>query len=118
VKLIYCLLFIISLTGCSPEHDISPQDVGEITVLFDQKMHSYKPGSHVHTKLTSWLSQNRDGWEKYYATPAIGKYVIKSDSFTLYVNRNSAVLNYKNSSGEYSQISRVANIKDFDFIDK
>jgi hypothetical protein len=118
VKLVLAFIFITLLQGCSQQHSIDTGDVGSITILFDNKLHTYKPDSSISLGFIDWLNKNRDGWESYYATVAPGVYVIKANSFTLNIREQFAVLNYQDSSGNYNQLSKQVAIQDFDFIGK
>jgi hypothetical protein len=116
MKLMFVIIFISFLSGCSNEHSIDTTNIGEVTILVEQELLTFQSGSPVHLKVKEWLNQNRDGWESYYATAAIGKYVIKSSVFTLNIGKEYAILNYEHSSGNYKQISKLITAQEFDFI--
>jgi hypothetical protein len=116
VKLVFIIIFLSFLSGCSSEHNIDTNNIGEITILIEQKRLVFKSGSTVNLKVKEWISRNRGGWESYYATPAIGKYVIKGEAFTMYIQSEFAILNYEHSSGKYVQISKPVTAQEFDFI--
>ena len=118
MKLTFLFIFLCFLSGCSNEHRIDTSSIGEITILVKQERLTFKSGSIVHLKITEWIKKNRDGWESYYATAAIGKYVIQSTGFTLNIGREYAVLNYEYSPGKYKQLSKPVMAQAFDFIDE
>lgn len=118
MKLLFIFILISCLSGCSNEQSINTDSIGEISVLVNEQRLIFQPGSLVHTKLIEWLNQNKDGWEAYYATATLGKYVIKGKLFTLNVGNEFAILNYEVLPGEYKQFSKTIKIQDFDFIVK
>ena len=120
VKFIGLIAVMLSLVGCSSSHNIDVSKISSIEVSFSEnhslvETRKYEKESVELNKTKEWLKNNKDGWEPYIATVAIGNIMIAGKGFTLNTSDNWVILNYDHGSGEYLQISKTINPGDFNY---
>ncbi len=120
-KLIYVALFSLLLVGCKTRINLAIDSVETISVAYYSghervEETEFGKGSRELKDFKLWMSQNIDGWEKYYATQAIGNIYIKGDGFTLNVGPGWVVLNYEQPKDNYSQLYKPVAAGEFGFL--
>lgn len=120
LKILGLLVVSLLLVACSTSHNIDVSKISTIEVTFSEnhkKIAATKYGrsSIELNKTKEWLDNNRDGWEPYIATVAVGNIMIRGEGFTLNTSDDWVILNYDHGSKDYRQLSKKINPSDFNY---
>lgn len=116
-------LLMALLAGCGLEHELDLSKVSSLSYAYDGGKTLARPllltaDTKEFTSLIDWLEQNRSGWEPLQATLLPVGLSIYGDGFALRIVRETAILKYRDQSGEYRQLQKSVPSEKFAFLTK
>ena len=67
-------------------------------------------------QVIGWLTRNRDGWDNYVATPAMGRALVSGTGFTMIIRDESVLVTFRDSSGDPRQLIRQLSTPELAFL--
>jgi len=115
------LPLLLLLTGCGIEHELDLSKIDKLKYAPEGGVALPQPQllstqSKEFTDLIEWLEQNRSGWQPLQATLLPGGLSIHGESFALRVIHQTAILHYRDESGEYRLLQKKIPANRFAFL--
>lgn len=111
------------LAGCGVEHELDLSKISSLSYAHDGEKALPRPllltaDTKEFTNLINWLEQNRSGWEPLQATLLPVGLSVYGDGFALRIVKETAILKYRDHSGEYQQLQKRIPVEKFAFLSK
>jgi hypothetical protein len=121
VRRVALLLLTLLSVGCGVNHELDLSKINSLKYANEGDAGLPQPlPLAIHSKefasLVEWLEQNRSGWEPLEATILPGGLSIYGDGFDLRVVHQTAVLRYRDESGEYRLLHKKVPTDKFAFL--
>jgi len=113
------------LAGCERSHDLELNSTSTFKVVLFQhptvgitntRECALTTDDGGFDEIFKWLMTNRDGWDDYIATPAVGNATISGSGFTLHIYDRSFVLAFTDRNGQPRQLIRERAPTDLDLV--
>ncbi|MGB6041660.1 MAG: hypothetical protein WBF93_00770 [Pirellulales bacterium] len=123
---LFCLATAtLLLSGCEVSHEIDLAEQSSLKlVVYGEAVNGITQANTRELKETDpqfrqvidWLTRNRDGWDNYVATPAMGGALVSGTGFTMIIRDESVLVTFRDSSGDPRQLIRQLSTPELAFL--
>ena len=122
-KRLAVLLLMLPVAGCGVEHELDLTNIDSLQYIHEGDIAYPQPlvlsaGNKKFTDLIDWLKQNRSGWQPLKASLLPIGLAIYGEGFDLRVVHQTAILRYRDQSGEYRQLQKKITAELFALLDQ
>ena len=121
IRRLALLPLTLLLAGCDVDHELDLSKVDRLEYINEGVIAIPQPQllssqNKEFTSLVNWLDQNRSGWQPLEATLLPGGLSIYGKGFDLRVIHQTAILSYRDESGEIRQLHKKIPADMFTFL--
>lgn len=117
--LIVTIVALTSLSACSPAPKVELEKLSSITVFYTDAENKtqfvdFDADSEELASLKTWLAENKNGWERYLATPSMGDISITSQGMSMNIGNDWLILREDTTKDKVRQLRKEISVSDLE----